>query len=372
VVLGSGPRDIVAASRHVRRYLPAPDPQDDPDGFLGAVLDACAEHDVGLVIPMEDTALAICSEHRDALPPGTGLAAASVGAVRDVLDKRQNLETARRLGVPLPAEFELERVEQAAEMVDLLGYPLVLKNPGLGPGASVRPHGFKWLIAHDENELQALLQEHCGDGRFPLFQQLVEGTVTNLCCFAVSGRIVAVHQYRSVRRMGWEGNSVLREVTASDPQLVTYAERLLGELSWDGVAQVAFIVRESDGASWYMETNGRFWGSIQGSVAIGWDFPYWTYRYFTHGELPKPPPLPVGSKTCWHFADLRLLRQRLRGIEPPVPPGPGKLRAVADYLTGFAPGVHSDVFALDDPLPGLVEHVGGIRQALGHRLPRPR
>lgn len=133
-------------------------------------------------------------------------------------------------------------------------------------------------------------------GRFPLFQELVEGQVTNLCCFAPSGRIVAVHQYRSLRRMGWEGNSILREATASTPELVEYAERLLGDSSWDGVAQVAFIVRERDGASWYMETNGRFWGSVEGSIAIGWDFPYWAYRYFTRGELPTPPPLRVGSK----------------------------------------------------------------------------
>lgn len=55
-------------------------------------------------------------------------------------------------------------------------------------------------------------------GRFPLFQELVEGQVTNLCCFAPSGRIVAVHQYRSLRRIGWEGNSILREATASTPR----------------------------------------------------------------------------------------------------------------------------------------------------------
>ncbi len=75
-------------------------------------------------------------------------------------------------------------------------------------------------------------------GRFPLFHELVEGQVTNLCCFAASRRIVAVHQYRSLRRMGWEGNSILREATASTPELVEYAERLLGDSSWDGVAQV--------------------------------------------------------------------------------------------------------------------------------------
>jgi predicted ATP-grasp superfamily ATP-dependent carboligase len=352
----------------VRRVVCAPLPDDDPDTFFDAVLRVCGEHDVRLVMPMDDAALAVCSERRDALPAGTSVAAASIDAVRNVLDKRRNLETATRLGIPCPAEFTLESVDQTAELIERLGFPMVLKNRGRPEGSAGLAHDFKWLIARDERQLRALLDRYAADGRFPLFQQLVEGEVRNLCCFGASGRLVAVHEYRSVRRVGWEGNSVLREVTASSPQLVRYAEQLLGELRWDGVAQIAFIVRERDGASWYMETNGRFWGSVEGSIAIGWDFPYWAYRYFTRGDLPQPPPLALGSRACWHFADLRLLGKRLRGIEPPVPPRPSPLRAIADYITGFNPGVHSDVFALDDPLPELVEHWDGIRLALGRRL----
>ena len=244
---------------------------------------------------------------------------------------------------------------------------MVLKNPGWGLGGSRPTQAFKWQIARDEPELRALLAKHAGDGGFPVVQELVEGDIMNLCCFAASGRVVAVQQYRSVRRLGWAGTAVLREITASDPRLVEQAERLLGELEWDGVAQAAFVVRPSDGASWYMETNGRFWGSIETSIATGWDFPYWTYRYFAHGDVPMPPSPAVGRRSCWHFGDLLLLWRRLRGVEPPMPPGPGTLRAVADYVSGFAPGVSSDVFALDDPLPELVEHWEWIRDSLPRR-----
>src|SRR5262245_43153094 len=71
VVLGRGQRDFVASSRHVRRYLPGPNPHKDPDGFVDAVVNACAEYGVRLVMPMEDAALALCSEHRAAMPEGT-------------------------------------------------------------------------------------------------------------------------------------------------------------------------------------------------------------------------------------------------------------------------------------------------------------
>jgi predicted ATP-grasp superfamily ATP-dependent carboligase len=325
-----------------------------------------------LVIPLIDPSLATCSDHREDLPEGVKLAAPSAAAVRNVLDKRENLETARRLGIRCPGEFTLEDVDQLQELIEKLGFPMVLKNTGLARGESHPAHAFKWRIARDERELRALLAELVGNGRYPLFQELVDGQITNLCCFAVSGKVVAVHEYRSLRRLGWAGNGVLREIAAPTPGLIDQAERLLGDLQWEGAAHVGFVVRRSDGASWYMETNGRFWGSIEGSIAIGWDFPYWTYRYFTHGDLPAPPSLEIGSRACWHFGDLNLLWKRLQGTEPPVPPGPPRLHAIAEYLAGFAPGVHSDVFALDDPLPSLVEHWEWIGPALARGLHRLR
>jgi predicted ATP-grasp superfamily ATP-dependent carboligase len=360
---------MIASSRHVRRYLQAPAPQDQPEAFLETVLAALSRYDVRLVMPMTDGALALCNRHRGALPTGVTLAAAPPAAVRNVLDKRANLETARLLGIPRPAEVTLESLDQLPTLIELLGFPMVLKNPGYRPDAPRPALGFKWLIANDERELDAHLERH-SDGQLPLFQELVRGTIRNLCCFAASGTIEALHEYVGVRRLGWAGTGVLMEITDPSPRLADYAERLLRKLRWDGPAQVAFIIRDTDGEPRYMETNGRFWGSVAGSIRMGWDFPYWTYRYFTAGELPSPPPIRVGSRTCWHYGDLRLLSRRWRGLEPPTGPPPGKLRAVGDYLSGFGPGVRSDVFRLDDPLPELVEHWSGMTQALARRIRR--
>jgi len=369
VALGSELNGMVAVSRHVRRYLRGPQPEDDAEAFGEAVLEAAARHRVRLVLPLSDPALAICSEQRDLLPPGATLAAAGEEAVRNVLDKRRNLDTAKRLGIPCPRDFTLDYPDQTSELIATLGLPLVLKNAGYGAHAGAG-NGLKWAIARSEAELRAMLARCSDDAAPPVFQQLVHGDVTNLCCFAARGTIVAVHEYRSLRRIGWEGTSVLREVTEPTPSLVRHAERMLAELEWDGVAQVAFVVGRG-GDAWYMETNGRIWASVAGSVAIGWDFPYWAYRYFVHRELPQPPPLAVGAMSCWRFGDLRLLGKRLSGVEPPMPPRPGKLRAIVDYASAFRPGVHSDVFALGDPLPELVEHWSGLRLALGRRLRQP-
>jgi predicted ATP-grasp superfamily ATP-dependent carboligase len=257
VAVGHEPKGIVAASRRVGRYIDAPSPMDDPDGFFDVVRGACVRHEARLVIPVLDASLVVWSNQRDRLPGGTRLATASGEAVRNVLDKRVNLETASRLGIRCPAEFALERHDQIPDLIERIGFPMVLKNPGWGPNGSRPTDAFKWRIARDERELRVLLTEHSANGGSPILQELVEGEIVNLCCFAASGRIVALQQYRSVRRLAWAGTAVLREITVPDPRLVEQAERLLGELGWDGVAQVAFVVGPGDGVSWYMETNGR-------------------------------------------------------------------------------------------------------------------
>jgi predicted ATP-grasp superfamily ATP-dependent carboligase len=273
-----------------------------------------------------------------------------------VLDKRMNLETARRLGIPCPAQFELERIEQLSELIEELGFPMVLKNPGPSARDGKRsPFRFRWLIARNELELRRHIAEHCPAGVFPLFQQLVTGAVRNVCCFACEGEITGAHEYQSIRRL--RGMSAFREIVPVDAELRGYAESMLRELRWDGAAHLAFFVRESDGDVRYMETNGRFWAATAGSVAAGWDFPYWTFRYFAHDERPAPPAsLGIGRKSRWAYGDLEALLTFLAGNDEVAGAGRSRLQAVADYASGFGSGIDSDVFRLDDPLPQLVEH----------------
>jgi predicted ATP-grasp superfamily ATP-dependent carboligase len=306
--------------------------------------------------------LLACDRHRDAIERNARVAAPPSGAVRNVLDKKANLATARELGIPCPAQFELENVDQLPALVEALGFPMVLKNPGPSLDGRRRSFDFSWLVARDEAELAAHLARHCSDGAFPIFQRLVTGSVQNVCCFAVAGEIVAVHEYRSLRRLG--GLSVLREIVPLSPGLLRYCKAMLAELRWEGVAQPAFFVRERDGDARYMETNGRFWASIEGSIVAGWDFPLWTYQHFALGKEPDVPLRSQGNglRWRWHYGELEVLLRSLAGGREATW-ARTRAGAVADYAVGFKPSVHADVFRLDDPLPELVDHWRGGRLA---------
>ena len=354
LAVDSDPRNLVFYSRSVKRALRSPSSILEPEAFLEFVLRVIRQYEIRLVIPGDDSSLHIFTRQRNRFERPTGVATASPEAIRRVLDKRINLEITRRIGIPCPRQFELTDLRQIPEMIRALGFPIVLKRPGPPDDPEVPAFGFRVLYARDEDELRRYITQHCREGVYPLFQECAYGVVQNLCCFAVRGEAVAIHQYQSIRR--WEGNAVLRRIVELDEELAGHTRNLLRALEWDGVAHVAFFVSPDRRRKWHMETNGRFWASTEGSVHAGWDFPFWVYDYFVRGRRPEPGPIKIGSTTCWHRGDLTALLWHLRGGESATGAKPGKFRAVGQYVSGFSPGIHSDVFRWTDPLPSLVEH----------------
>ncbi len=333
----------------------SPSASQEPEAFVEFTLQTIRKFGIQLAIPITDQAVLLFDQQRTGLESLTRVAMASAGALRSALDKRINLDLASRLGVPCAKQFELTSPRQIPDMIDALGFPIVLKRPGDPVDKTMPGFSFRVLYAHNEQQLRGYLAEHCANGQYPLFQEMATGEIHNVCCFAVQGEVLAAHEYQSIRRL--EGAGVLRKIIEPSPDLLQHARALLGAARWDGVAHLGFFVDRKRDRVWYMETNGRFWASIQGSIHAGWDFPYWVYQYFLHGQRPNPGPIEVGSLTCWHLGDLIALLNFWRGGDiPATGSNPTRVEATLQYLSGFAPNIHSDVFAWDDPIPAVVEY----------------
>lgn len=354
VVLCPRRQSMTFYSRDVKHAVVSPDPFSQPDAFVCFVLQLIQKHKIRLAVPVADRTLVLFERHRSELERHTTLAMANSQALRRVLDKRTNLELASQLGIPCPRQFRLEDRRQIPEMIQALGFPIVIKRSSDPIEPGVPQFKFKVLYAANEAELRFYIDQYCLNGEHPLFQECATGKVHDLCCFAARGELLAIHEYHAIRR--FNGSAILRTIVRPSPDLVEHTRNLLAALDWDGVAHVSFYIGKN-GQKWYMETNARFWASVEGSVYAGWDFPTWTYEYFLSGRRPAPGPIPLGSSTCWHTGDLLALLKFVAGEGEIPTPGtnPGKLRAAWQFLSGFGPGIHSDIFRWRDPLPAIIE-----------------
>ena len=141
-------------SRFVKHEVVAPPAKGEE--VVEFLLQIIQQYKIPLAIPASDQALVLFDRWRSSLEGHTRLAMANPQAVRNVLDKRLNLELAQGLGVPCPRQFELQDVRQIPEMIKALGLPIVLKRSGVPKGPNIPDFNFKVLYAHSEQQLRGL------------------------------------------------------------------------------------------------------------------------------------------------------------------------------------------------------------------------
>ncbi len=357
-------------SRYFRRRLvKVANPRSEPDKFADQILSMAEAQGAAGILPVTDAAVGAMNAVRDRLQSSVCLLAPESKASDAVLDKDKNIRIAGELGIPIPRTIEVESSEGFEAAADELGYPVVLKRISQQQVIPAEISDFTVEVARDANELRKIISRLTKYGVVPQIQKFVVGETHNICCFATRGEIVAAHEFVSFRRGKHEG--IARKIVELDSTRMAYAKQMLGAIKWEGVAGVTFLVDEDQGKTWYLETNGRFWASVQGSVNAGWDFPYWAYRYFLYGEMPTPPPISSDPKiTCYHTADLAVLVNFLLGGPSPIMVGELKpMSAIWQYLRAFGPGYQADVFQWNDPMPAVVDH-GALAVRAWNRIVR--
>ena len=105
--------------------------------------------------------------------------------------------------------------------------------------------------------------------------------------------------------------------TTSDPETRAAAERFLQTLDWRGLFMIEFL-RDAQGRSWFMELNGRPWGSMALARRMGFEYPAWTLQRlldpaYTPVEPEQRPPFlcrHAGREIVHLFFALRGPRSR--------------------------------------------------------------
>ena len=131
------------------------------------------------------------------------------------------------------------------------------------------------------------------------------------------------------------GFSLVRlPVEPVDKDLLEPSERFLNTIGWRGMFMLEFL-RDSDGKPWFMELNGRAWGSMALARRRGFEYPAWTVQATLRPSFEPVPPTRPPEILCRNLGlELVHLMFVARGPQSNAPMEWPRLgRAVRDVCT---------------------------------------
>jgi predicted ATP-grasp superfamily ATP-dependent carboligase len=345
------------------RYV---DPSTDPDGFIDSLEGEIRRLRIDVLLPISDISTLLVTEHRQRLAALCQLPLASNETIALAADKASILQTAERLGIPIPRTVFVDGPEPSAEALAGLTWPVVMKARRSRMRTASGWVASSVAYAADRDELVGLLRALPAEAFPAILQERIEGPGMGVFMCYQRGRAVAVFGHRRLREKPPTGGvSVLSESIAIPDDARAHASRLLEELQWQGVAMVEFKVDNRDGVPKLMEVNGRFWGSLQLAIDAGVDFPNILLATLADAPVPPAPPYRTGVLNRWFWGDLDSLLLQLRARQSSDESWRDKAKAVGRFLRLWQRDLHYENPKLSDLRPWLFETSQWMRQATG-------
>jgi biotin carboxylase len=265
-----GRASALRRSRHVT-CVEVRDPARDAAGTLAdirRVLEQAGPEPV--VFPLDDAAVWLCS--RVDLPTGARLAGPTGAAADLALDKSLQATAAARAGFNVPETYcvftraELETVVRA--------FPVILKAAECAVLQDGRLRRLGTWICNDRDELRAAA-EAWGERMPLLVQPFLDGVGEGVFGLATPDGVRAWSGHRRLRMMNPQGSGSSACVSVSvGEDLREKARTLIEQIGWRGLFMIE-LLREPGGRVWFVELNGRPWGSMALSRRQGLEYPAW-------------------------------------------------------------------------------------------------
>ena len=241
--------------------------------------------DPAALMPLDDASVLLSGALEDVT-----IAGPSGKRIEYALDKALQVEAARAAGLLVPPTA----IVMSAEELEVKEFPAFVK-PARAlyevNGRLTRPTG---SVVADEEELKRVAAE---EWHPPLLvQPLLDGVGEGVFGIVTKDGVTALSAHRRVRMLNPQGSaSSACESIAVEEALVGPVERFLTSIEWSGLFMVE-LLRDAEGRAWFMELNGRAWGSMALARRRGFEYPAWNVhaaldRDFVPVEPTDPPEI---------------------------------------------------------------------------------
>lgn len=261
-----------------------------------------------LLLPVDDAALWLAGA---ALPVDPRIAGATGDRAALALDKALQMEAAALAGFAVPPT---RIVRQAADLAGDIPFPAIAK-PALA--VAVRDGRLVKDPAHflpDRAAADRLARRLGPEAAALLIQPLIPGTGEGIFGFVGPDGVCNWSGHRRLRMMNphGSGSSACRALPP-EPGLRAAAEAFLKTAGWRGAFMIE-LLRDPAGTAWFMELNGRMWGSLALARDQGFEYPAWAIAQALDRNFRPPSVTATPGAEARHLGrDLLHLLFVLRG-----------------------------------------------------------
>lgn len=329
-----------AFSRHRFKTFYHPSYWQNEKTFIKCLRQSLLEYTPSVYIPTDDIFVVgkYIDQFKD-LP--VSIPISSLNTLNKLHNKYSSAVLAKSLGIPIP---ETLRPKDESEILNFLkeyGEPVVLK---ILNSSSAR--GVFYLY---KNNLSILLNEILKDKKIDygdfIVQQYEKGTGYGVSMLFNHGKLRAKFTHKRLREMVFTGGASTLRVSIKNRVMEEYAELLLREVVFHGVAMVEFKYNEKTGNIRFMEVNPRFWGSVALAIQSGVDFPYLLYKMAVEGDVTPCINYKTDVTVKWLLGDIVALIDIIKSSH--------SIRNNMKYISKKTNGY--DDFSWDDPFPLIAE-----------------
>jgi len=233
------------------------------------------ESDQRLLFPLDDKAVWLGS--RLEFENGWRLAGPPGNKAELALNKCLQIQIARDAGFDVPETVLARNASDVRGFSGTKGFPIILKAAECVPIVDNRVVTCRKWICANHRELEHAIEEW--NERVPLLvQPFVNGIGEGLFGLAVGDGVRAWSAHRRLRMMNPQGSGssacISRPVSED---LRCKADRFIKMTGWRGIFMME-LLRDSTGKAWFVELNGRPWGSMALSRCQGLEYPAWQIR----------------------------------------------------------------------------------------------
>ena len=248
----------------------------------------------GGLLPLDDAALWICAQ----LKPHQRLAVVGPANAELALKKDAQISLARDAGFRVPATVVMESKQELTSPP--FAFPSILKPARAISYRQGRLVKGRFHICHNGSGFESAVRGFMDDEPL-LVQQYISGVGEGLFGLATPEGVSAWSSHRRIRMMNPAGSGASACVSvAAKPEDLSAGIEFIKRSSWRGPFMLE-LLRDEEGKAWFMEFNGRVWGSTALARRCGLEYPAWAVLAALDRDrtIPRDARAPLGV-VCRH------------------------------------------------------------------------